>query len=86
MRSTTLYLYRFDPQNFYLQDEIAGYYVSKQTQTPIGKIQIDDLFAELRKKNIEVRLVNNLWQLRDAVVNSTLNYSICGMRFAQPRE
>lgn len=32
MRRTTLYLYEFDPGNFELQDDIAGYYISKTAQ------------------------------------------------------
>jgi len=85
MRDTTLYIYEFDPANFYLQDT-CGYYVSEHTEVPIGQTQIDDLFGELFKRGVEVRLLNNLWLLRDAVVNSTVNFSICDMVNAQPRE
>ena len=85
MRSTALYIYQFDPANFYLQDACAGYYVSERIEAPIGKARIDDLFGALFKLGIEVRLVNNLWQLADAVVKSTLAFSICDMTNAQPR-
>ena len=85
MKHTTLYLYEFDPRNFYLQDACAGYYVSEQTETPIGKLQVDDLFGALFERGVEVRLVNNLWALADAVKQSTLHYSICDMANAQPR-
>jgi len=86
MQNTVLYLYEFDPSNFYLQDKSAGYYVSERTELPIGKMKIDNIYGELFNRGIEVRLVNNLWILRDAVINSTLNYSICDMWAAQPRE
>jgi len=86
MRGTSLYIYEFDPANFVLQDACARYYVSEKTETPIGKRRIDDLFGELFELGIEVRLINNLWILRDAVVASSLNYSICDMWNAQPRE
>jgi len=85
MKKITLYVYEFDPTNFYMQDEAAGYYVSEQTEMPIGKIQIDNVFDELFKKKIEIRLINNLWQLADAVAKSTLNFSICDMANAQAR-
>jgi len=85
MRGISLYIYEFDPANFYLQDECAGYYVSEQIETPIGKMRLDDLFGALFKRNIEVRLIDNLWVLRDAVVKSSLNFSICDMWNAQPR-
>jgi hypothetical protein len=86
MQETTLYLYEFDPSNFYIQDSIAGYYISEHTEIPIKKFEINDLYGELFKRDIEVRLVNNLWILRDAVIESTLNYSICDMAFSQPRK
>jgi len=85
MKKTTLYLYEFDPTNFYLQDEIAGYYVSEHIEIPIEKIQVNDLFYELFKKNIEVRIINNLWVFADNVKKSSLNYSICDMAKTQPR-
>ena len=85
MQNTALYLYEFDPSNFYLQDEVAGYYVSEHTETPIGKTEINDSFGELFKRNIEIRLVNNLWDLADAVVKSSLSFSICDMANARPR-
>ncbi|MCL2195327.1 MAG: hypothetical protein FWB76_05185 [Oscillospiraceae bacterium] len=85
MLNTTLYLYEFDPAGFVLQDACAGYYVSEKTEVPIRITAIDDLFAALFARNVEVRLVDNLWPLRDAVVASTLNFSICVMRNAQPR-
>ena len=85
MRGTTLHLYEFNPANFVLQDACAGNYVSEKIETPIGKTRIDDLFGALFARGIEVRLINNLWILRDAVVNSTLEFSICDMWNAQPR-
>jgi len=85
MRETTLYIYEFDPANFTLQDTCAGYYVSERTEAPIGKMRIDDLFGALFALGIEVRLVNNLWRLADAVAKSTLEFSICRMTNAQPR-
>jgi len=86
MLNTTLYIYEFDPARFYLQDMCAGYYVSEHTERPIGWTRIDDLYGALFEHGVEVRLVNNLWPLRDAVVNSTVNFSICDMWNAQPKE
>ena len=85
MQKTCLYLYELDPSNFYMQDEVAGYYVSENTETPIERLRIDDLLGELFERSIEIRLVNNLWILADAVIESTLNYSICDMQNARPR-
>lgn len=85
MRNTTLYLYEFDPSDFELQDEIAGYYVAKTAQKPIAKYKIDDLFAELTARNIEIRITDNLWKIADEVRSSTLNWSLCRMGNAKLR-
>ncbi len=86
MKNTALYLYEFDPEGFELQDEIAGYYIAKTTQVPIGKNRIDDLFAELFLRGVEVRIVDNLWDIYERVRKSTLNWSMCRMGFAQEKK
>ena len=85
MKTTTLYLYEFDIADFELQDEIAGYYVSKTSQVPIDKHQVSDLFLELIKRNVEIRITDNLWKIADEVKASTLNWSLCRMNNAKPR-
>ena len=84
MKNTALYLYEFDPGNFELQDETAGYYVSKIPQRPIAKHQVSDLFSALMTRNVEIRIVDNLWDIADRVKSSTLNWSLCRMRNAKP--
>lgn len=86
MKKTTLYLYEFSTKDFNLQDEIAGYYISKKTQTPIAKYEVKDLFMELFKRNVEIRMVDSLWHIADKIKSTTLHWSICRMAFAQPRE
>ncbi|WP_291561386.1 MULTISPECIES: DUF6886 family protein [unclassified Clostridium] len=82
MKNTTLYLYEFNSNNFYIQDEIAGYYVSEHMEIPFNKIIIEDLFLELLKRNIEIRIVDNLWDLCDEIRETTLNWSMCRMAYA----
>lgn len=84
MANTTLYVYEFDDTNFYF-DEIAGFYVSDQTEIPIAVVQYNHLFDELFKRNIEVRLINNLWPLAEEVKKSSLTWSLCRMGYAQPK-
>lgn len=86
MRSTTLYLYEFDVSGFELQDEIAGYYVSKSPQKPKEKYVINDLLAELIKRNVEITITDNLWNIADEIKKTTLNWSLCRMGYAQPRK
>lgn len=83
MKSTTLYIYEFDPSDFILQDEVAGYYVSYKEQKPINKIVIPDIFKELFIRNVEVRILPNLWNLAEDIMKSTLNWSLCRMANAE---
>lgn len=85
MKVTTLYLYEFDINDFELQDEIAGYYISKTPQIPIAKHKVSDLFSELMTRNVEIRVVDNLWDIADAIKSSTLNWSLCRMKNAKPK-
>lgn len=80
--STTLYCYEFSPENFVLLDECAGYYVSYKPVQPISVVKLDDLIDEILKRNVELRFTPNLSQLADAVVKSTLNFSLIRMRNA----
>lgn len=85
MKNTVLFLYEFDTEEFALQDSVAGYYVATTTQYPKGKYMLTDLFGELAKRNVEVRIVDNLWDIAEAVKTSTLNWSLCRMANAAPR-
>jgi len=82
MLDTTLYLYEFDPAGFRLQDPVAGYYVSTQTQVPAAKHTCPDLFDALFSRGVEVRLVDQLWDLASAVQQSSLGWSLCRMKNA----
>lgn len=86
MRDSTLYLYEFDLKDFELQDASAGYYVAKTRQIPIAKHTITDLFSELIRRDVELHVVENLWDIADRVKRSTLDWSLCRMAFAKPRE
>ncbi|NNU78140.1 DUF6886 family protein [Clostridium estertheticum] len=86
MKNTVLYLYEFDISKFYLQDEIAGYYVSEVRQVPINKIIKANLFNELSIRNVEIRIVDNLWDLSDEIKQTSLNWSMCRMAYAQERQ
>jgi hypothetical protein len=85
MKKTTLYIYEFEVKDFELQDESAGYYVSKSRQVPIAKHVITDLFYELFSRNVELRFVDNLWHISKEIKLTTFNWSLCRMGFAQSR-
>jgi hypothetical protein len=85
LRSCRLYCYHLPPETFACIDECAGYFVSRDPVVP-GRVRVlDDPTAELLRRGVELRFVPDLWPLRDAVVASTLRYSIIRMRSARPR-
>jgi len=79
-----LYQYEFDSKDFTLVDEIAGYWISRKPVIPVSERKIDNILATLLKHNVELRITPSLWKLREAVINSTLAYSIIRMNKAQP--
>lgn len=85
MLTERLYCYEFPNKTFQLTDKCAQYYLSREAVEPIAVTVYDDLFLALSQRDVEVRILPSLWPLRDAVVNSSVNYSIIRMRNAQPK-
>lgn len=85
LRSARLYCYQLPPDTFEPRDSCAGYFVSHAPVVPRDVRVIDDCLSELIDRGVEVRVMSNLWHLRDAVVSSTLQFSIIRMRNALPR-
>lgn len=87
-RATTspLWIYEFSPQNFESIDPGAGYFVSTETETAIACQQVDNPFKAILNRRAEVRLVDSLWPLQEAVTKSSLQFSCIRMRNAQPRK
>ena len=85
LRTCRLYCYHLPPESFACLDECAGYFVSRRPVVPTRVQVVDDLLAALLGRGVELRFVPNLWPLRDAVVYSTLRFSLIRMRNALPR-
>jgi len=79
-----LYKYELDPTDFTVFDEGAGYYISRQSVAPLSETKIDDILGALLEHNVELRIMASLWGLREAVIRSTLQFSIIRMRNARP--
>ena len=62
------------------------FHVSDQIEIPISVEKFDNLYSELFKRNVEVRILNNLWELGESVQKSTLTWSLCRMVNAIPKE
>ena len=85
LRSTCLYCYHLPPDTFECHDACAGYFVSRVPVVPDRVDAIRDPVAELLRRGVELRILPNLWSLRDAVAASTLQFSLIRMRNAVPR-
>lgn len=82
LQSCRLFCYHLPADTFECIDECAGYFVSNLPVVPARVEPLDDLIPELLKRGVELRIVPNLWPLRDAVVASTLQFSLIRMRHA----
>jgi hypothetical protein len=85
VRSTRLYCYHMPPETFECLDACAGYFVSRAPVVPSRIEVFDDPVAELLGRGVELRIVPSLWSLRDAVVASSLRFSLIRMHNALPR-
>lgn len=85
LRSGRLFCYHVTPETFECIDKCAGYFVSRVPVATERVEVVDDLISELLRRQVELRFVPNLWPLRDAVVASSLQFSLIRMRNAQPR-
>ena len=85
-RSCRLHCYHLPGDTFELADECAGYFVSRVPVKPLQVQVIEDPVSEVLKRNVELRVHPSLWALRDAVIESTLAFSIIRWRNAAPRQ
>jgi len=85
VRHARLYVYELRRDTFECIDECAGYFVSRVAVDPLGVRLCADPIGELDQRGVAVRVLPDLWTLRDAVVVSSLRFSIIRMRNARPR-
>lgn len=86
IRHTQLYRYTFAEDSFKLFDEAstAGYYISYDEVEPLKVERVNDLIGQILDSAVELRFTPNLYQLRDRIIVSTLDFSIIRFRNAQP--
>lgn len=85
VRAGGLALYEMPPAAFEEALPQAGYWISREAVIPLSVIWIDDLLAAVAARGAEVRVLQDFWPLRDAVVRSSLEFSIIRARNARPR-
>jgi hypothetical protein len=84
IKTCRLYCYDLPAEGFVLQDAIAGYWLARQPVVPLRCRPIADVPAALAERGAELRVLENLWQLHDAVAASSLDFSMIRMRNAAP--
>ena len=82
MLSTTIYRYTLPAMGFELRNESAGYWVSERECRPLDIEPIPDLMAALVDAGIDLRIMPSLVPLRDAVIESTVEFDIIRWRNA----
>ena len=85
VRRVRLALYEMPPQTFFEADAEAGYWISRETVEPVRRTIVEDALYALIEAGAEVRVLQDIWPLRDAVVASSLRFSIIRYRNAEPR-
>jgi hypothetical protein len=86
IETTELFLYEFPARGFELIDAGAGYFISRKEVVPKACTKLGNPLLLLKEKNVEVQFHEDLWELRDAVVESTLEFSVIRFRFAKPKD
>jgi len=84
VRDCRLYCYRLPDETFECLDEGAGYFVSRVPVGVRGVEVVADAIGALLGRCAELRLLPTLWPLRDAIVRSSLQYSMIRLRNAAP--
>ena len=82
MRQTELYVYHLQAEGFVLRDRHAGYYVSANAVSPMEVEPAGDLLDRLAMSGAELRITPSLWPLANALVVSTVPFSMILLRHA----
>ena len=86
VRAVRLAVYEMPPATFEAGHPEAGYWISRAAVTPTGVTIVDDTLGALAGSGTEVRVLQDFWPLRDAVIGSSLQFSIIRTRNARPRD
>jgi hypothetical protein len=81
-----LYLYRLPDETFDVSDANAGYYISRCAVTPLSVTTVENLLQTMTELGAEYRFFDDLWPLRNAVIGSSLEFSIIRWRNARPQQ
>ncbi|WP_028548862.1 DUF6886 family protein [Paenibacillus sp. UNC451MF] len=83
IRAARLYRYTFNDKDFEIYDLNAGYYTSVHEVKPVSVEPVGDLLSVICDTGIELRLTPSLMPLREAILQSTVNFSMIRMKYAK---
>ncbi len=72
------------PETFVPQDANAGYFVSDVAVVPSKVEPLGDPLQRLASAGVELRLMRSLRALKDALIHSTVPFSMIRLRNAAP--
>ncbi len=85
VKACALTIYELPIGTFEPENRTAGYWISYAGVTPLRSWTEGDLMRALAEAGAEVRVLESFWPLRDAVANSSLEFSIIHQDRAEPR-
>lgn len=86
MRDAVLWIYEFEPSGFEKSDAGGGLYITGEPAVPFSKVCVTDIFDELFRRGVEVRITEDLWPLAESLKYSTLDSVFCRMENANPKK
>lgn len=86
LSSCRLFCYHLSGENFTAYDQTAGYYVCRTAVKPLCVECIDDPISTILQRGVELRILPTLVSLREAVIASTLEFSIIRWRNASAQQ
>jgi len=84
MHATRVYAYRLAEESFAPDDEVGGYWLSRETVIPVEVVELGDLVARHEAAEIQLRVLDNLWPTWSRVTESSLEFSGIRLRNAVP--
>ena len=84
MRACRLFVYRFEVDGFRPWSDADGYWVADEDLEPLDVAPVGDLFDRHDERGIELRVLDDLRPLRDAVLASGYRFSMARMHNIHP--
>ncbi len=80
LQSTPLYVYEFSAESFIPVKELPGFYIAGSNIVPVAVHKISRPLETIVTRGYKLRLLDSLFPLREAVLRSTVHYSMLSMQ------